>query len=669
MKTRQTVLCGNLNRAQRAKVPLLNLNRAQRASHQRCAVPLLLLAVIFALTFITCDDGGNGGTDTPVTFSSVAANGSPSQTTTQLTLTFSAAITGLSAADITLSGVSGVSKGTLSGSGPTYTLPISGFTSGGTLSLVAAKTGYAVSGSPKQVTIYYYNGSSVPATPSTPQPFNDITAAQLVANIKVGWNLGNTLDAHSKESWFPSDVPGMETSWGNPITTKAMITAVKNAGFNGIRIPVSWYKASDANYNIRADWMARVVEVVNYAADNDMYILLNTHHDEDIFKFTNAGKVESLKAFNKIWEQIADTFKNYDEKLIFEALNEPRTIDSSNEWIGGTAEEHSNLNEHYQVFVDAVRASGGNNNKRILMINTYAASATQTAVDDLILPADTADNKLVVSIHAYTPYDFCSFYSNTQTPNWSSSNSSDTGAIHSAITPAYNKFVSQGVPVIIGEFGTVNKNNEDARAAWAEYYVSYAKSKNIPCFFWDNGITVDPDGEPFGIFNRSNNTFVFPKIRDALMRGIEGGGGETVVGSFSAYAGNQHIELSSSVAYQVVNLTGEGRINVMKVTNPGEWAVALYDLAAYKNTSVTITFSADVKRAGSAGSLFWQMNNSDNPFVGTPITNAAAGTWHTMSGTWTGTPTAEYPSFYLSTYQNNSDSTTYYIDNFTITVE
>jgi GH35 family endo-1,4-beta-xylanase len=151
--------------------------------------------------------------------------------------------------------------------------------------------------------------------------------------------------------------------------------------------------------------------------------------------------------------------------------------------------------------------------------------------------------------------------------------------------------------------------------------------------------------------------------------GETGETGETVVSSHNAYAPYANLSnLSSSVSYQIVNLTDESRTNVMKVTNPGDWAVALYSLAAHKDTPIAITFSADVKRVGAAGGLFWQVNNSDNPFVGTPITDAAAGTWHTMSGTWTGTPTDDHPYLYLSTYQNNSASTTYYIDNFTITI-
>jgi endoglucanase len=245
------------------------------------------------------------------------------------------------------------------------------------------------------------------ATPATPQPFNDITAAQLVAKIKIGWNLGNTLDT-SDLTWLPANptVAQMETAWSNPVTTKANITALKNAGFNAIRIPVSWTKAADANYNIRTDWMARVVEIVNYAVNNDMYILLNTHHDEHVFPVLTSDSASAKAAFKKIWEQIADTFKNYNEKLIFEGLNEPRTIGSAAEWSGGTAAERSNLNAYYPIFVNTVRNSGGNNGKRILLINTYAASGTADAINGLVLPTDTVQNKIIVSMHVYAPYNF-----------------------------------------------------------------------------------------------------------------------------------------------------------------------------------------------------------------------------------------------------------------------
>jgi len=346
--------------------------------------------------------------------------------------------------------------------------------------------------------------------------FNDMSAEELAANIRIGWNLGNTLDTTGLNWLNRSDaVSRFETAWGNPLTTGETIDAVKNAGFNAIRFPVSWAKCVDSNYNIRADWMSRVKQVVDFAAANDMYIIINTHHDEEIFKFLDKDMEESKRALKRIWEQIAEAFKDYNEKLIFEDLNEPRTTGSPNEWNGGTPEERNNLNILHQLFVDTVRASGGNNEKRILMVSTYAASSTAAAMNGLLIPNDpvNTENKIIVSIHAYEPYNFA-LNENSPVNTWSRDNPADTAPIIERIERAYNLFVSKGFPVIMGEFGALNKNNEEARAAWAQYYVSYAMGRGVKCFWWDNG------GD-FILLNRTAKFFYYPLIVEALMRGSE----------------------------------------------------------------------------------------------------------------------------------------------------
>ena len=349
--------------------------------------------------------------------------------------------------------------------------------------------------------------------------FADLSAAELTAKMRIGWNLGNTLDVVSPLLFkkFPA-VKKMETGWRNPVTTKKMITTIKNAGFNTLRIPVSWCKTTDEDFNIRRDWMDRVKEIVNFGIDNSMIIILNTHHDESIFKFTSEQTEKSLTVFRKIWEQIADAFKDYDENLILEALNEPRTIKSELEWKGGTPEERANLNKHYQVFVDTVRKSGGNNNKRILMVNTYAASISQCAIEDLKIPSDSLPDKIIASIHAYEPNGFAL---NTKpvgidgsVNKWSVDNPKDVFPITDPIDRAYSAFVSKGIPVVIGEFGALNKNNTETRAAWAEYFVRYAKSKKMPCVWWDNGID-----QHFLLLDRRKNVIKYPSIAEALMRG------------------------------------------------------------------------------------------------------------------------------------------------------
>ena len=249
-----------------------------------------------------------------------------------------------------------------------------------------------------------------------------------------------------------------------------------------------------------------------------MYIILNTHHDEDVFKFTSNQKETSLTAFHAVWTQIAYNFRNYNEKLIFEGLNEPRTKGSSEEWSGGTPFEHIIINEYYQLFVNIVRASGGNNDKRVIMVNTYAASAEQVAINGLVIPQDTIANKIIVSIHAYSPYNFALNQGGGSTDKWSLDNSNDTAAVRTPFDRAVTAFVDKGYPVIMGEFGAVDRNNEPARAAWAEYYVGYARSKGIPCFIWDNG-SFSGQGEKFGLYNRRNNSFPYSLYTAALMRG------------------------------------------------------------------------------------------------------------------------------------------------------
>jgi endoglucanase len=345
-------------------------------------------------------------------------------------------------------------------------------------------------------------------------------AVELVSYIKIGWNLGNTLDAGRPGGPQPHTVTQMETNWGNPVTSKANITTLKNAGFNTIRIPVTWNKTLDANNNIRADWMARVKQIVDYVIDNGMIAIINTHHDESIFKFTDAQVNQSLPVFEKVWGQIAETFKGYNERLVFEALNEPRTPGSALQWQGGTPEERANINKYYENFVNVVRNSGGNNDKRILMVNTYAASAEQVAMDGLVLPTDTNANRLIVSIHFYEPYNFA-LNTNATYNSWDKNSGTDTYPIIQRVNRAYNVFVSKGIPVVIGEFGAMNKSNEAVRAEWAEFYVKTAMDKGIPCIWWDNG-GFTGSGELFGLLDRSKNTFAYPKVVSGLMKGVSG---------------------------------------------------------------------------------------------------------------------------------------------------
>lgn len=312
----------------------------------------------------------------------------------------------------------------------------------------------------------------------------EMTAAEFVSSIKIGWNLGNTLESYGGETDYirknKENVPeSWETAWGNPLATEELVRFVKDSGFNAIRIPVSWGEhIGDApDYKVDEKWMKRVKEVVDYAVDNDLYVILNTHHEE-LWALLDEEHSEEVNAkISALWTQIAERFKNYDEHLIFEGLNEPRTLKSANEWDGGTPEEREILNSYLKTFVDSVRATGGTNSTRFLMVTPYGANSGVDALDSLVIPNN--DSHIIVSVHAYVPWRFIN--KGGEFTNSSKRQIDDTMEI------LYNKFVSKGIPVIMGEFGAKKTVEPAARTEWAAYYVKSARSKGIPCFIWDDG--------------------------------------------------------------------------------------------------------------------------------------------------------------------------------------
>jgi endoglucanase len=248
--------------------------------------------------------------------------------------------------------------------------------------------------------------------------------------------------------------------------------------------------------------------------EDDMYVIINFHHEE--WHFPSYDNLDPAKnQLTKMWAQVADRFKNYDEHLIFEDMNEPRMKGTEYEWTGGTEESRDVINQLNQAFVETIRSSGGNNSLRHLMIPTYAASADLNTWKDFIIPDD---GKIIVSVHAYLPYNFT--LNGAGTSSWSDDNTNDTKDIDYVMQNLYDAFISKGVPVILGEFGARDKNNLESRTAWAEYYVKRATEKGIPCIIWDNNL-FEGNGEKFGLLDRSTLTWKYPEIINALMRGLE----------------------------------------------------------------------------------------------------------------------------------------------------
>lgn len=344
---------------------------------------------------------------------------------------------------------------------------------------------------------------------SGPMEMRDISSVELVKEIKIGWSLGNTLDATGGAGIMA------EMSWGCPKTTIKMIDKVKEAGFNTLRIPITWQShiGPAPDYIIDKVWMDRVQEVVNYAYANDMYVIINMHHEDWYSPYYDTA--ETVKdELKKTWKQIADRLENYDEHLIFEGLNEPRHKGKPDEWTGGNQEGWDVINQLNAVFVETIRNAGGNNPLRHLMIPPYAASSSTNAWTSFEVPED---DKVIVSIHAYTPYNFA--LNITGGADWSASDPASTRDIDYLMKSLNESFISKGIPVILGEFGAVDKNNTEARIAWAEYYVKKAHEIGVPCVVWDNNGYAG--GEKLGLLNRYKNEWQFPEVVDALMKGLE----------------------------------------------------------------------------------------------------------------------------------------------------
>lgn len=350
-------------------------------------------------------------------------------------------------------------------------------------------------------------------TKKTASSNNYSAGNELLGKMTVGWNLGNTLDP-SNCTWLTNDLD-YETAWQKVKTTKSIIDTVKKAGFNTVRIPVSWGNHMDKDGNINKAWLDRVQEVVDYAYDNGMYVILNTHHDLSWIKLTENDKKTVSAKFGNVWKQIAERFKDYDEKLIFEGMNEPRTEGSAAEWTGGTANERKVLNDLYKVFVDTVRSTGGNNKTRFLILTPYGANSGYAPMSDLELPDD---DRIIVSVHAYLPYNMAlNRYSDetklTDRGKWE---------IDNAFSNIDKVFLSKGIPVIMDEFGSLNKDNTSDRVELVKYYLSTAEKYGVPCCWWDNNTICPPsEGEGLGLLDRATLKWFYPEIVKAIMETVK----------------------------------------------------------------------------------------------------------------------------------------------------
>jgi len=352
------------------------------------------------------------------------------------------------------------------------------------------------------------------------------SAVELAAKIKLGWNIGNTLEA-----------TGGETAWGNPKVTKALIDAVKAHGFNAIRIPCSWNQNLEnaTTAKIKLDWLNRVKEVVQYCVDNDMYVVVNIHWDGGWLEnnITEAKKVENNAKQKAFWEQIATHLRGFDEHLLFASANEPAVEDVT---------QMAVLNSYHQTFIDAVRSTGGKNATRVLVVQGPTTDIEKTNKLMTTLPTDKVSGRMMVEVHYYAPWNFAGL---TKDETWGKMFYYWGSGFHSTTDTERNatwgeeadleknfklmktQFVDKGIPVLLGEFGAIRRTtltgdaltlHLNSRAYYLKTVVKTAKANGLLPFYWDEG-SLGNNG--FGIMNRTNNTVFDTQALNALIDGLK----------------------------------------------------------------------------------------------------------------------------------------------------
>lgn len=361
------------------------------------------------------------------------------------------------------------------------------------------------------------------------------SAWDMVRNLKMGYNLGNTLDSNPEGDWWDptgKTTKDYETAWKQPVTTQQIIDDIHAQGFNIIRVPVTWAPHMDANNNIDATWMARVKEVVDYCLKDGGYCIINVMHDTGTRSKEKqklggwlyadmASYPEQTVRYQAIWKQIAETFKDYDEHLIFESFNE--ILDEKSSWSAPAPgdDSYEAVNKLQQDFVNVVRATGGNNEYRNLAITTYSATGNENTTNhgdplaELTLPKDVHSNHIYLSIHSYDPYNFCSNNSgkdaNGKEYDYNKNIFDDEcmTTIDGVVNRVSKRANALNIPFIFGEFGAIDEaKSMDERVKYATYVSTKLHGLHTTGLWW------------MGLYNRSKNEWYEQRIVDALKAGF-----------------------------------------------------------------------------------------------------------------------------------------------------
>lgn len=362
--------------------------------------------------------------------------------------------------------------------------------------------------------------ASAPARSQAPTapgigPIRELTSLQLARQMGAGWNLGNALEAI-----------GGETAWGNPRTTPTLLRAVRAAGFSTLRIPVAWKERADASDRIRTDWLARVAEVVGQAREAGLFVLLNTHWDGGWLQPTRARQREATTRLVTFWHQIASHFREHDDRLLFAGTNE---VMVEGDWGPPKDEYVAVQNGFNQAFVSVVRATGGNNLKRHLVVQGFNTNIDHT-LKHAVMPEDPTPDRLMMEVHYYDPYHF-TLDEKSRLWQWGAGTTDRSAAdtwgdeAHADAQFARMKarYVDRGIPVILGEFGAIRRTDfpghEPYRIAWNRHVARSAWRHGLVPVYWDAGAATQ--NHSMGLFDRDTGAQVHPELVKVLVEAVK----------------------------------------------------------------------------------------------------------------------------------------------------
>ena len=418
-------------------------------------------------------------------------------------------------------------------------------------------------------------------------------AMSFVDSMGAGWNLGNAFDA-ANCTWVSNELD-YEKAWCGAKTTKELIKTIKDAGFRTIRVPVSYHDHVDSSLNISKAWLARVKEVIDWCLTEDLYVITNVHHDvlKGYYYPSSAEYKTSSNFMKKMWQQISAEFKDYGEKLIFETINEPRLVGTDFEWWYNTnnvpkeaADSLDCINKLNQECVDTIRASGGNNKTRYILVGGYDTDGTEKGIlsSYFKMPTDTVKNRLIADVHFYGIGE---------------------SAGHKTLDGLYKAFTSKGVPVVLTEYGLNSDgykyfDNTDAAVNRMTDFASYARARGMSVVFWDNN-AGSKGVKGHKLIDRATAKVVCPEIVKAFTAAnkpaLASDAKTSSVGTSSS-AGTSSIKARASVTKNTVKLTWD------KVSGATKYAVYMYKNGKYTCIASKVTANSYTVKKLTAGTKY-----------------------------------------------------------------